>query len=177
MTDTLFIVFSALAVACALMVVVNRNAVTAAMFLLLSLVGLAGLFVLLSAPLLAFVLILVYAGAVVALFLFIIMLLDTKGTTPALTTASIAAAILGAAVLGLGVWSLLDRADLPASGAVAAAPTLKQYAEQLFTTYLLPVQIVGFLLLAAMLGVIVLSKKFPAEEKTGVGGPSTGGAA
>jgi NADH-quinone oxidoreductase subunit J len=63
------------------LVVVNKNAVNAAMFLLLSLVGVAGLFVLLDAALLAFVLLLVYAGAVVALFLFIIMLLDTHGTT------------------------------------------------------------------------------------------------
>ena len=46
----------------------------------------------------------------------------------------------------------------------AAAPTLKQYAEQLFTTYLLPVQMVGFMLLIAMLGVIVLSKKFQTPE-------------
>jgi hypothetical protein len=57
-------------------VVLNKNAVNAAMFLLLSLVGMAGLFVLLDAYLLAFLLMLVYAGAVVALFLFIVMLLD-----------------------------------------------------------------------------------------------------
>jgi len=51
----------------------------------------------------------------------------------------------------------------PATGPV---PTLKNYAEQLFTTYLLPVQIVGFMLLIAMLGVIVLSKRFAVTEKT-----------
>ena len=163
-TDSLFIAISALAVVCALLVVVNRNAVTAAMFLLLSLVGLAGLFVLLSAPLLAFVLILVYAGAVVALFLFIVMLLDTRGTTRAIKPATIAAAVIGAALLGLGVWTLVDRADVAAGPATIAAPTMKQYAEQLFTTYLLPVQIVGFLLLAAMLGVIVLSRKMETED-------------
>jgi len=77
MADTLFLILSVLTVACGLLVVLNKNAVNAAMFLLVSLVGMAGLFVLLDAPLLAFVLILVYAGAVVALFLFIIMLLDT----------------------------------------------------------------------------------------------------
>src|SRR5205085_10100467 len=63
----------------ALGVVVNKNAVNAAMCLLLSLVGVAGLFIALDAYLLAFLLLLVYAGAIVALFLFIIMLLDTKG--------------------------------------------------------------------------------------------------
>lgn len=176
MSDSLFIAFSVLAVACALMVVVNRNAVTAAMFLLLSLVGLAGLFVILEAPLLAFVLILVYAGAVVALFLFIIMLLDTKGTTKPITPAGITAAVIGAALLALGVWSLSDRAVFPAAPAQLTAPTMKNYAEQLFTTYLLPVQVVGFLLLIAMLGVIVLSKKFPVEE-TGAREQGTGGGA
>ena len=78
MANLLFYVFAFLTVACAALVVVNKNPVNGAMFLLLSLVGLAGLFVMLDAALLAFVLILVYAGAVVALFLFIIMLLDTR---------------------------------------------------------------------------------------------------
>lgn len=183
MTDALFIAFSVLAIACAFMVVVNRNAVNAAMFLLLSLVGLAGLFVLLQAPLLAFVLILVYAGAVVALFLFIIMLLDTKGTTPRITPRSWVAGGVAVALLGLGIWTLTERAVYPHAPANLPVPTMKNYAEQLFTTYLLPVQIVGFLLLAAMLGVIVLSKKFPMEETgargegTGVRGQKTGGGA
>ena len=165
MADTLFLILSVLTVATALLVVLNKNAVNAAMFLLLSLVGLAGLFVLLDAPLLAFVLILVYAGAVVALFLFIIMLLDTTpGSFKAFTPLTIAAALTGAAVLGLGIWSLVNRAALPLAPGSVPVPALKQYAEQLFTTYLLPVQIVGFMLLIAMLGVIVLSRKHDATE-------------
>ena len=164
MPDTLFLILSVLTVATALLVVVNKNAVNAAMFLLLSLVGMAGLFVLLEAPLLAFVLILVYAGAVVALFLFIIMLLDTTpGAQKPFKKLTLAASLLGAALLGLGIWSIQDRAVLPAAVAVPA-PTMKHYAEQLFTTYLLPVQVVGFLLLIAMLGVIVLSKKYTETE-------------
>lgn len=159
MSDTLFLILSVLTVATALLVVLNKNAVNAAMFLLLSLVGMAGLFVLLDAPLLAFVLILVYAGAVVALFLFIIMLLDTTpGSFKAFKPMTITASALGAALLALGIWSLTQRAVLPASPLVPV-PTMKNYAEQLFTTYLLPVQVVGFMLLIAMLGVIVLSKK------------------
>jgi NADH-quinone oxidoreductase subunit J len=163
MNDLLFYVFAFLTVLSALLVVVNKNAVTAAMFLLLSLVGMAGLFVLLDAALLAFVLILVYAGAVVALFLFIIMLLDTQGDTKPFSKLTVAASAIGGALLVLGAFSLKARADLPAPVATPA-PTLKAYAEQLFTTYLLPVQIVGFLLLIAMLGVIVLSKKFADQE-------------
>lgn len=160
MSDTLFLILSVLTVVSALLVVVNKNAVNAAMFLLLSLVGMAGLFVLLDAPLLAFVLILVYAGAVVALFLFIIMLLDTTpGAQKPFKPLTMAASLIGAVILGLGIYSLSHRAVLPAAPASVPVPTMKHYAEQLFTTYLLPVQVVGFLLLIAMLGVIVLSKK------------------
>jgi NADH-quinone oxidoreductase subunit J len=166
MPNLLFYLFTFLAVGGALLVVANRNAVNAAMFLLLSLVGVAGLFVLLDAALMAFVLLLVYAGAVVALFLFIIMLLDTTpGAQKPFKKATIAASTLGGALLLLGVASLTRRGMLPAAEATGSVPTLKNYAEQLFTTYLLPVQIVGFMLLIAMLGVIVLSKRFTATDK------------
>ena len=178
MADTLFLILSVLTVATALLVVVNKNAVKAAVFLLLSLVGLAGLFVLLDAPLLAFVLILVYAGAVVALFLFIIMLLDTTpGAQKPFKKLTIAASLAGAALLALGIWSLTQRAVLPLAPNSPAVPTMKNYAEQLFTTYLLPVQVVGFMLLIAMLGVIVLSKKYVPDEESGVGSQDKGGTA
>ena len=166
MSDPLFIVFSVLTLACAAMVVVNKNAVNAAMFLLLSLVGMAGLFVQLEAPLLAFVLILVYAGAVVALFLFIVMLLDTTGATKRLNLMTMAASSIGGLLLILGVYLTAGRMHLPAPAVGVAIPSFKNYAEQLFTVYLLPVQVVGFLLLIAMIGVIVLSKKFKTEEET-----------
>ena len=166
MADTLFLIFSVLTLACAALVVVNKNAVNAAMFLLLSLVGMAGLFVLLEAPLLAFVLILVYAGAVVALFLFIIMLLDTKGTTAKLNKLTMFASGIGGLLLFLGVYLIAGRTHLPPTVTGVPLPTFKNYAEQLFTVYLLPVQVVGFLLLIAMIGVIVLSKKFKTEEET-----------
>lgn len=165
MSDLLFLIFSVLTLACAAMVVVNKNAVNAAMFLLLSLVGMAGLFITLDAALLAFVLILVYAGAVVALFLFIIMLLDTKGTTKPLNKLTVAASTIGGLLLLLGLQFVSARTQLPAPAAGVAIPTFKNYAEQLFTVYLLPVQVVGFLLLIAMLGVIVLSKKFKSTEE------------
>ncbi len=169
MAQFLFNLFAAFTLVCALGVVVNKNAVNAAMCLLLALVGVAGLFVALNAYLLAFLLLLVYAGAVVALFLFIIMLLDTKGEQrPGLKHASLVARLFAAALVGAGLLSFFARSRLPepalgpASAAVGAE--LKLYAYQLFTTYLLPVQVIGFLLLAAMLGVIVISKKLDAAE-------------
>jgi NADH-quinone oxidoreductase subunit J len=164
----LFNVFVLLTLVSAVGVVVNRNAVNAAMCLLLSLVGLAGLFVALNAYLLAFLLLLVYAGAVVALFLFIVMLLDARGDArPTLNRLPIAARVLAIGLVLGGVASFFVRGRLP-SPDLAKVPevgaALKPYAYQLFTTYLLPVQILGFLLLIAMLGVIVLSKKFEGQE-------------
>src|SRR5262245_12527550 len=145
-SDTLFLIFSVLTVACAALVVLNKNAVNAAMFLLVTIVGLAGLFVLLDAGLLAVILMFVYGGAVVALFLFIIMLLDTRpGALKPFKKLTIAASLIGAALLGVGIWSFFQRAVLPLPPEKVPVPALKQYAELLFTTYLLPVQVVGFL--------------------------------
>lgn len=164
----LFNLFAVFTLVCAAGVVVNRNAVNAALCLLLTLVGVAGLFVALDAYLLAFLLLLVYAGAIVALFLFIVMLLDTRGDArPTLHQLPIAARILAIGLVVAGVASFFTRGRLPApdgSKLPAVGASLKLYAYQLFTTYLLPVQILGFLLLIAMLGVIVLSKKFEGME-------------
>jgi len=168
MAQILFYLFAALTIVCAVGVVVNKNAVNAAMCLLLSLIGVAGLFVQLQAYLLAFLLLLVYAGAVVALFLFIIMLLDMKGdqTWSFKKLPTFAALVaFGLLLTGLGTFVARGQLDTPHPGSVAAiGPELKPYAYQLFTTYLLPVQILGFLLLIAMLGVIVLSRKFTGTE-------------
>ena len=166
MADTLFYFFAALTLLSAAAVVFNKNAVNASLCLLLSLGGVAGLFALLDALLLAVLLILVYAGAVVALFLFIIMLLDTQGGNRApfkiMTTV---AATIGGGLLVVGVVGFFSHAraleaGVPPGEAAGVLTELKLYGAQLFTSYLLPVQVVGFLLLIAMLGVIVLSKRF-----------------
>src|SRR5213083_2732427 len=81
MSDALFYIFAFLTLVCGFLVIANpfsRNPVTSAMFLVLTIVSLAGLFVLLHAYFLAAVQVLVYAGAVMVLFLFVIMLLDLK---------------------------------------------------------------------------------------------------
>src|SRR3954471_12560313 len=81
MQDILFYIFAFLTLACGFLVIANpfsRNPVTSAMFLVLTIASLAGLFVLLHAFFLAAVQVLVYAGAVMVLFLFVIMLLDLK---------------------------------------------------------------------------------------------------
>lgn len=169
MSDLLFYLFAALTAGSALAVVLNKNTIASALSLLVSLVGVAALFVLLDAFLLAALMVFVYAGAVVALFLFIVMLVDTYGgkrkpfTKGTLVAGAFALALL---VLGLAGFAQKGRLETPelAAGVLPVGASLRAYGEQLFTTYLLPVQIVGFLLLVAMLGVIVLSKKFEGLE-------------
>jgi NADH-quinone oxidoreductase subunit J len=164
MGDLLFNLFAAFTIVTAIGVVVNKNAVNAAMCLLLALVGVGGLFIALEAYLLAFLLLLVYAGAIVALFLFIVMLLDMRGDAPPrIAGIPLVARVIAVGLVALGIVSFVTRGQIesPDVGTMpAVGSSLKQYAYQLFTTYLLPVQILGFLLLIAMLGVIVLSKKF-----------------
>jgi NADH-quinone oxidoreductase subunit J len=166
MENTLFYLFSALTVGSALAVVMHKNTVNAAVCLLLSLIGVAGIFALLDALLLSVLLILVYAGAVVALFLFIVMLINPKtGPKKPYKKISIVAGTIGAALLGLGLCSFVTRGQFSSAPAAEVYHAgLKDYGAMLFTRYLLPVQVVGFLLLIAMLGVIVLSKKFEGQE-------------
>ncbi len=168
MADLIFYIFAAFTAGSALAVVLTKNTVAAALALLLCLVGVAGIFVLLDAFLLAALMVFVYAGAVVALFLFIVMLLDVQGgVRKPFKKATIVSSVFAFILLLLGLASFAHKGVQTTGDLGAAAPvgaTLKSYGEQLFTTYLLPVQIVGFLLLIAMLGVIVLSKKFEGLE-------------
>ena len=162
--DILFYAFAFLTLACGLFVVANpfsRNPVTSAMFLVLTIVSMAGLFVLLHAFFLAAVQVLVYAGAVMVLFLFVIMLLDLKEEErrKVKKLGLVAGLISVGAIVAIFVRSLLATQpgkDLPAPTAIGDTATL---GKMLFTNYLLPFEIVSILLLVAMVGVILLSKK------------------
>jgi NADH-quinone oxidoreductase subunit J len=166
MSDLLFYLFAALTLVSGLLVVANpfsRNPVTSAMFLVVSIISLAGLFVLLHAFFLAAVQILVYAGAVIVLFLFVIMLLDLKAEER--RKVSTVLTVLSLLAVG-GLAGLLAKAILEADlGPGGRSPTVQggtvALGKLLFTHYLLPFEIVSVLLLVAVVGVILLSKKEP----------------
>ena len=195
METILFNIFALLAVLSALLVVVNplsRNPVTSAMFLVTTMISISGLFVLLNAYFLAAVQILVYAGAVMVLFLFVIMLLDVEETARRkLRLVSLTMGFLSVAAL-FGVYkSSLEATyvkDVDSSQDIAAADEIdgfwsEHYAaatsvgeseslvtvgstqalgKELFSSvngFILPFEIVSILLLVAMIGVILLSKK------------------
>jgi len=180
MQEYFFYLFFALALVSALLVVLNRNPVNSAMFMILSLLSIAGMFALLEAYFLAILQVLVYTGALMVLFLFIIMLIDVQGSMKRTTSTK---AIVGALLAGLlmvgAVWALIDDtgsalmqekaevAQMPESGSpLDYATSPESFGWGLFTKYMLPVQVTGFLLLIAMIGVIVISKRMkPSEEE------------
>ena len=145
-------------------VILNRNPVASALCLVLTILGLAGLFVMLHAFLLGVIQILVYAGAVMVLFLFIIMLLDIKaeGTRKI----RVLGLISGLGVAGFFFWTLLQAlAQNPHGGDLASSlpnntvNDIPIIGSKLFSQYILPFEVIGVLLLVAMLGVILLTKK------------------
>jgi NADH-quinone oxidoreductase subunit J len=156
-----FFAFSALTLLCGGLVILNRNPVTSAMCLVLCMSCLAGLFVLLQAFFLAAVQILVYAGAVMVLFLFVIMLLDLKEEVR--RRMNLARGALGLVAVLAVVAIVLNIIWTSNPGAKLAAPTLvgatAPLGQLLFKQFLLPFEVLSLLLLVAMLGVILLSKK------------------
>lgn len=164
--DALFYLFAALTLICGILVIANpfsNNPVTSAMFLVLTIVSMAGLFVLLHAFFLAAVQVLVYAGAVIVLFLFVIMLLDVKAEErrriPLLSAGlglivvvAIASVLVGRLWDGPFIHAMTPTSD-PNLGNTAVL------GKALFQTYVLPFEVVSLILLVAMVGAILLSKK------------------
>ena len=159
-----FLVLAVLALAGALGVVLSRNAVYSALSLLLNFAVLAVLYFTLNAQFLGVVQVIVYAGAIVVLFLFVIMLIGGKLAPGALVAASRRPARYFALVMavlllvGLG-YVMVSGAlagmvgDVPESGSVQAI------GQVLFTDYLLPFEMASVLLLVAMIGAVVLARK------------------
>jgi NADH-quinone oxidoreductase subunit J len=181
MESVLFNIFAVLAVLSALLVVVNplsRNPVTSAMFLVTTMISISGLFVLLNAYFLAAVQILVYAGAVMVLFLFVIMLLDIQET--ARRKLRIVSLVMGFVAVGalFGVYkssveatyekaghetqALGQAAEVAEEDSEVVVGSTQALGHGLFSHeggFILPFEIVSILLLVAMIGAILLSKK------------------
>ena len=160
-----FYLFSAIAVASAVMVISARNPVHSVLFLILCFFNAAGLFILLGAEFLAMILVVVYVGAVAVLFLFVVMMLDVdfvelrQGMLNYLPVgATIGLIVLVELALVVGSW-VID----PASVAVHASPTpagvtnTQALGRILYTDYIYYFQAAGLVLLVAMVGAIVLT--------------------
>jgi NADH-quinone oxidoreductase subunit J len=162
MQTAFFYIFAFLTLLCGVLVIANpftRNPVTSAMFLVLTIVSMAGLFIQLHAFFLAAVQVLVYAGAVMVLFVFVIMLLDLKEEERRKIKGLMAA--LGAvAVAMIAVAMIRTITQDPASQEAALVEgSTRVLGERLFKNFALPFEILSLLLLVAMIGTVLLSKR------------------
>ncbi len=171
LTLILFFVLAAVAVASAAGLLISRNTVYAALFLVLNFASVAVFYLLLGAPFIALAQVTVYAGAIMVLFLFVIMLLggEKLPRVRILPWQRPVAIGLSAILLVEAGFLLFQRVQLTANLAnpIAAVNTteyLKIFAEMLFNQYLLPFEVTSILLLVAMVGTIVLTKKVKGEE-------------
>ena len=162
-----FYLFAAIAVASAFMVIASRNPVHSVLFLILAFFNAAGLFILLGAEFLAMLLVVVYVGAVMVLFLFVVMMLDVdfvemrQGFLQYMPVGGlIGMVLLVELLLVLGVWEISPEviantsapAPVPQDGANVSA-----LGQLIYTRYILYFQTAGLVLLVAMIGAIVLT--------------------
>ena len=163
MEQAFFLLFATIAIGSALMVVLAKSPIRSALSLMVSFVQIAAIFVLLRSPFLAVIQIFVYVGAIMVLFLFVIMMLDVKkegearflvtGKAPILAIA----ALLGAEMVAL-ILASTSFTDL-AGKVGASAGTVKELSKSLFSDYLLPFEIASIILLVALVGAIVLTRR------------------
>src|SRR5436309_71106 len=160
----LFLVFAIIAVVCAINVVIQRHPISSALSLVGVMGSLAVLYLLLGAEFIAAAQVIVYAGAVMVLFVFVIMLLNAGSepiTPPRRTVKFLGIPLL---VIFLGLVAFLIQAALPGGepvrfGNPAAKGSAYDIGHSLFTQYLLPFEVTSILILIAILGAIVLARK------------------
>jgi NADH-quinone oxidoreductase subunit J len=168
MTALLFFYFAAGIIGASLLVVLLRNPIYCTLALLVMFAHVAGLYVLLNAEFIAAVQVVVYAGAILVLYLFVVMLLNVKReerfqhqVIPALIVMALLLSEVALVVFGGGVDGGVIGGPAGAFPAerIQAVGNTAVIGRVLFSTYLFPFEVASFLLLAAMVGAIVLSKK------------------
>ena len=173
-SELLFYAFAAVSVVGSLLVVGQRNPVYSVLAIILSFFGLAGLYVLLEAPFVAVVQIIIYAGAIMVLFLFVVMLLNVPREDAAEWDRAHAlyrpaparmGAVLAVLMGGQLLWAL---SRMPGGGEAvgqqtAAISGVRDLGRVLFTDYMFAFEVTSILILAAMLGAVILARKHGSE--------------
>jgi NADH-quinone oxidoreductase subunit J len=167
----LFFVLALVAVSAAIGMLVSQNAVYSALFLVINFATVAVFYLLLGAPFIAMAQITVYAGAIMVLFLFVIMLLGAEKLTPGKVLSYQRPLAIGMAVVLVAetAYLLFSRAQ---SAATIIAPIeatntveeMRMLGMALFNDYLLPFEVTSIILLVAMVGAIVLTKREKGEQ-------------
>jgi NADH-quinone oxidoreductase subunit J len=162
----IFAILAVIAVVCAIMVISQRSAVASALFLIATMLSIAILFLLLNAPFLAAIQIIVYAGAIMVLFIFVIMLLNLRRDEfgPERRKAQRFFAILFVFLLLIGLATIIQVGGFGFKSAeevsdVTAPAGVEPLAQLLFTKYLFPFELASILLLVAIVGAVVMAKR------------------
>ena len=162
-TQILFWFLSSLGLISALMVIISKNPVFSVLWLIIVFFSISGHYILLNAQFLAVVNIIVYAGAIMVLFLYVLMLMDLKKDTEPQKKRwiKLAAAVAGGSLL-LVLVAALKKADLATSFAQTREGDIgliENLGKLLFTEYVVPFEISSILFLSAMIGAVVIGKK------------------
>jgi len=156
-----FYIFAVLAIAAALCFVTRKSPVAAALWLVNVMFALSGLYVMLDAPFVAAIQVMVYAGAIMVVFVFVVMLLNL-GSGEIGDVRSVASR-LGAGAVGIALAALVLsvlRDKIPAvENAIAADNVVTPIAASLFTDYLIAFEVTSLVLLVAVVGAVVLAKR------------------
>ena len=160
MAQFVFYLFAAVSIVAALAVVLQKRAIYSALSLIVCFGSIAVLFYQLGAEFIAAIQVIVYAGAIMVLFLFVVMLIDPESEVFALSKVGNLAvlAVPLAALLGL-ILFVATRQFGPGGGDLAAKGGIEAVATELFSDYLLPFEVTSILILVAVLGAMVLAKR------------------
>lgn len=157
-----FVSVAAIAIATGIGMLASRNAVYSTLFLVMNFVTMAVLYLLLDAAFVAMVQVTVYAGAIMVLFLFVVMLLGAERSAggDTLKWQRPTAILLGVALLAEGIYAIFTATggDLPEASVSPGFGSPAAVGEALFSVYLLPIEVASILLLVSMVGAIVLTR-------------------
>jgi len=170
MKEHLFTGFGLFTIACAVGVVFCRSAIYSAFCLILSFFGLAGIYLLWGSPFIAMIQILIYTGAIVVLFVFVVMLLDLgRGSGPSWQNSfMVMVSGAGAWLFSLVLLRSLNQAQFAISGAaggVGHETSMRTISRLLFTEYLWPFEVLSVFLLALIIAIYALAR--PEEHERG----------
>ena len=166
----LFYMFAGVAVVASLLVIAQRNPIYSVLFLIASFGALSGLYVLLEAPFVAMIQIIVYAGAIMVLFLFVVMLLNAphedteedleRGVRlPSSGRVRTFGALLAIALVGELIWVLLGSRRTATTFPDEAVSSVGAIGRLLFTDYAFPFEVTSVLILVALVGAVVLARR------------------
>jgi NADH:ubiquinone oxidoreductase subunit 6 (chain J) len=164
-----FLILAVIAIAAAVAMLLSSNTVYSALYLIMNFIAVAVIYLTLGAPFVALAQITVYAGAIMVLFLFVIMMLGAEkfGEKEPLKWQRPVAIVLGLALIGEGVYALLSRVGttMLSNPATEALADPKALAMLLYSKYSLPFEVTSILLLAAAVGAVVLTRGGKKEEQ------------